>query len=232
MSNPIETTKEELAKVKATNTNIDIESIFDIVKNTPTNNSPTVRSKRSDHSPVNTLEIVRQKLSETRKIKDEQGIEQTVPAYSEEDKVKIIFSLLAERGLNLLDNLEKILEKDGYRYNQMGDGMMEEGSNKLIENINDTFSKTTDVLKEIAEMQFKKSKLELDKENLRIQDYKAKLKEKELQIKEKALMKHNPTGGNTNIIAVASQSELIALMKSQQSQPVVEKEAELLDEKE
>lgn len=232
MSTPIEDTKEQLEKVKIVNNNIDIESIFDIVKNTSTNNTPTARSKKADHSPVNTLEIVRQKLSETKKIKDEQGIEQTVPVYSEEDRVKIIFGLLAERGLNLLDNLEKILEKDGYRYNQMSDGMMEEGSNKLIENINDTFSKTTDVLKEISEMQFKKAKLELEKENLRIQDYKAKLKEKELAIKEKAVNKATGSSGNTNIIAVASQAELIALMKSQNNQPEIEKEAEVIDEKE
>ena len=82
-------------------------------------------------------------------------------------------------------------------------------------------------------MQYKKSKLELEKENLRIQDYKAKLKEKELLIKEKAMMKQVP-GGNTNIIAVSSQAELIALMNSQRENlneiNVEEKKIEVVNE--
>lgn len=220
----IEATKEELSKIKAANHNIDIESIFDIVKNTATG-LPTARSKKNDHVPINTLEIIRQKLAVT---KEENGSQ--VPVYTEEDKVKIIFGLLAEKGLNLLDNLEKILERDGYKYSQMGDGMMEEGSNKLVENINDTFSKTTDILKEIAEMQFKKSKLELEKENLRIQDYKAKLKEKELAIKEKKLGTQSPN--TTNVIAVGSQAELIAIMKGQKEALTAPKNVDIVVEEE
>jgi hypothetical protein len=230
MSNPIEASKEELEKIKQVNTNIDIESIFDIVKNT---SLPTPTSKKSDHKVIHSLDIIKAKLSETKIIKNDRGIEESVPAYSEEDKVKIIFGLLAEKGLNLIDSLEKILERDGYKYALMGDGMMEEGSNKLIENINETFSKTTDVLRDIAEMQYKKSKLELEKENLRIQDYKAKLKEKELTIKEKAINKQGNGSGNTNIIAVASQAELIALMKSQKEVAgVEEKDTDVIIEKE
>lgn len=222
----IEETKEELDKIKSTNLNIDIESIFEIVKTTQAN-LPTPKGRKSDHTSINTLEIIRQKLSETKEVDG-----QKLPVYSEEDKVKIIFGLLAEKGLNLLDSLEKILEKDGYKYGGGSDGSFEEGSNKLVENINDTFTKTTDILREISEMQFKKSKLELERENLRIQDYKAKLKEKELEIKERAVNKAIGNSGNTNIIAVASQAELLALMKTQQSQPIIEKEADVVTERE
>lgn len=230
MSDPIKDTKSELEKIKVANGNIDIESIFDIVKNTSVN-PISAKNKNPDHTPINTLERIREKLSATKKIKDEQGIEQIVPVYEEEEKVKIIFGLLAEKGLNLLDGLEKILEKDGYKYGSGSDGSFESGSEKLVDNINDAFSNATNVLKEIAEIQYKKSKLELEKENLRIQDYKAKLKEKELSIKEKAINKQIGSSGNTNIIAVASQSELIALMKSQKEQSVIEeKEAAIITE--
>lgn len=224
----IEEAKDELAKVKAANHNIDIESIFDIVKSATTPNLPSVKGKKPDHIPINTLDIIREKLNATQQVNGS-----VVPVYTDEDKVKIIFGLLAEKGMNLLDNLEKILERDGYKYTQMGDGVLDEGSNKLIENINDTFDKTTNVLRDIAEMQFKKSKLELEKENLRIQDYKAKLKEKELAIKEKIANKQTGSSGNTNIIAVATQAELIALMRSQKEQPAIEeKEAEVIEDKE
>lgn len=223
----IEEAKEELSKIKSVNTNIDIESIFEIVKNTQTN-LPVAKSRKGDHSPINTLEIIREKLASTKQVDGA-----NVSVYSEEDKVKIIFALLAEKGLNLLDSLEKVLEKDGYKYGSGSDGGFEEGSNKLVDNINDAFTNATNVLRDIAEIQYKKSKLELEKENLRIQDYKAKLKEKELLIKEKAINKQTGSSGNTNIIAVASQAELIALMKSQKEQPAIEeKEAEVVEEKE
>ena len=226
--NPLEKSKEELEKIKS-RSEIDIESIFDIVK-ASSGGISTIKGRKPDHIPINTLDKIREKLSEKQLVKDDRGIEQNVPVYSEEDKVKIIFGLLAEKGLNLLDNLEKILEKDGYKYGSGSEGGFEEGSNKLVDNINDTFERTTNVLRDIAEMQYKKSKLELEKENLRIQDYKAKLKEKELQIKEKAAMRGNPVG-NTNIIAVASQAELIALMKSQKQPAIEEKEAEVVVDK-
>jgi hypothetical protein len=215
--------KDEIQKLKDSS-KVNIEDIFDIVNNT-NNSTPSVQSRRKDHKLVHTLAEIREKLAATKKVKDENGVEVEKPVFAEDEKVRIIFGLLAEKGFNLLDSLEKILEKDGFRYQLMGDGSMEEGSNPLIKNINDTFEKTTSVLKEISEMQYKRSKLELEKENLRIQDYKAKLKEKELAIKEKAIMKGN-TAGNTNIIAVASQAELIALMKSQKEETVKEVEVD------
>lgn len=208
----LDSTKEELQKIKNIS-NINIEEIFGIVQSTQSNNSPST-TKKKDHKIVHTLEEIKSKLASTKKIKDENGTEIEKPMFEEDEKVRIIFGLLAEKGFNLLDSLEKILEKDGYRYQLMGDGSMEEGSNGLIKNINDAFEKTTNVLKEISEFQYKKSKLELERENLRIQDYKAKLKEKELAIKEKSISKGSSVG-NTNIIAVASQAELIALMKTQ-----------------
>lgn len=227
--NNLEKSKKELQKISEAskmNTNIDIESIFDIVKETDKN--ITVKKSQS-HSTINPLTKIKEILASKKIIVNEAGLKEEVPVYAEDEKVKIIFALLAEKGLNLLDSLEGILEKDGYRYGSGGDGSFEEGSNKLVENINKTFEKTTDILREISEMQFKKSKLELEKENLRIQDYKAKLKEKELLIKEKAVNKAIGNSGNTNIIAVASQAELIALMKKQ-NQEIETKEAEIISE--
>jgi predicted HTH domain antitoxin len=214
MTTPIEDSKKELEFIKAKG-NIDIESIFDIVKQSSNEMTSTKRNSK-DHITINTLDKIKEALSAKKIQKDERGIEQLVPVYQEEEKVKIIFGMLAEKGLNLIDNLEKILERDGYRYAIGGDGGFEEGSNKLIEKLNETFSNTTNVLRDISEFQYKKSKLELEKENLRIQDYKAKLKEKELMIKEKRYSNEKPT--TTNVLAVGSQAELIQLLKSQKEE--------------
>ena len=134
--NNIENSKEELKKLSELNKsdinpNINIEAIFDIVKNTNTSNEISKRGNY-DHTPVNTLSKIKEILSAKKIIKDDSGKDQEVPVYQEDEKVKIIFGLLAEKGINLLDNLEKILEKDGYRYGSGGDGSFQQGSEKLV----------------------------------------------------------------------------------------------------
>jgi len=205
----IDDTKELLDKVKSEN-GLDIAEIFDIVKA-----SVDAEEEEPQHVPIHALEEIRAKLGEKIPVKDEEGNEVLQPVYSEEEKVKVIFGLLSEKGLNLLDFLEKVLAETGY-------------NGKVLFSINETMSKTTEVLRDIAEMQYRKAKLENERVHLEIQKYKADLKKREIEIKERAV---DQGPGDTNVIAVGNPAELLEIMRGKKGLDDI-KTAEIVDEPE
>jgi hypothetical protein len=118
------------------------------------------------------------------------------PLYNEEQKANVIFAMLAERGINLLDHLENCLAEVGYNTN-------------VVMSINETMGKVADLMNNIGENQYRKAKLENERTHLEIQKYKADLKKREIEIKEQ-VAQQGP--GNTNVIAVGSTSELLEIM--------------------
>jgi len=187
----IDNTKDLLDKVNGEN-GFDISQIFDIVKAAKEDDNPDV-----EHIPLHSLEQIKAKLGEKKLVKQEDGTEIMSPIYNEEEKVKAIFGLLSEKGLNLLDFLEKVLAETGY-------------NGKVLFSINETMSKTTEILRDISEMQYRKAKLENERIHLEIQKYKADLKKREIDIKERTA---DQGGGSTNVIAVGNPAELLALMQ-------------------
>lgn len=168
---------------------------------------PTSENDIPNHVPLHCLEEIKKKLGEKKTIVNEDGNSILQPIYSEEEKVKVIFGLLSERGINVLDYLERMMESDGYHP-------------KLLESINETMGRTSEVLRDIAEMQYRKTKLENERINLEIQKYKADLKKRELDIKEKS--KDNIQ--STNIIAVGSTKELLEVMSGGNTNKIKEVE--------
>lgn len=206
----MENTKEMLDKVKTQN-GMDVNQIFDLVKSV----SDESEEGSSTHIPVHSLEEIKKKLGEKKVVKNDDGKEILQPVYQEEEKVKIIFGLLSEKGLNLLDFLEKILSETGY-------------SAKVVTSINETFSRAAEVLRDISEMQYRKSKLENERAHLEIQKYKADLKRQEIEIKAKANEKES---GNTNVIAVGSTSELLDILNGKKGkESIVEVEGQVKEE--
>jgi len=84
--------------------------------------------------------------------------------------------------------------------------------------------RVTNTLRDISEMQYRKAKLENEKVHLEIQKYKADLKKREIDIKEKSSDKPS---GNTNVIAVGSQAELLKLISGSDEEV---KDAEIVED--
>jgi len=146
--------------------------------------------------PIHTLKTIKEKLGVKVKKEDENGNVTFEPLHNEEEKAKMIFAMLAERGINLLDHLENCLSEVGY-------------NSGVVISINETMSKVAEMLRDIGEIQYRKSKLDNERTHLEIQKYKADLKKREIEIKEKIA---DSGGGNTNVIAVGSAADLLSLM--------------------
>jgi len=204
----IEDTKDLLGKVLSQSGGMD--EIFEIIQSVDEEDDDELR-----HIPLHSLQEVKAKLSEKQIVEKDDGSSALEPIYSEEEKVKVIFGLLSEKGLNLLDYLEKVLSETGY-------------NGKVLFSINETMSKTTEILRDIAEMQFRKAKLENERIHLQIQSRKADLKEREIQIKEKSVEKG---AGGTQVIAVGNPAELLALMNGNKGIDDIA-EAEVVEEDE
>ena len=193
----LDQTKDLMQKVQAQNGSISTD-LMSLLKDVSSDFLPAT-SDTDRHIPVHTLEQIKKKLGETVKTKDEDGKEITKPLYTEEEKVRVVFGLLSEKGLNLIDTLERTLAEQGY-------------DSFLVGNINETLEKTTMVLRDISEMQYRKAKLENERINLEIQKYKADLKKREIDLKEKKIDKGI---ANTQVIAVGNPAELLAIMQGQ-----------------
>jgi len=204
----IEDTKDLLGKVLSQSGGMD--EIFEIIQSVDEEDDDELR-----HIPLHSLQEVKAKLSEKQIVEKDDGSSALEPIYSEEEKVKVIFGLLSEKGLNLLDYLEKVLSETGY-------------NGKVLFSINETMSKTTEILRDIAEMQFRKAKLENERIHLQIQSRKEDLKEREIQIKEKSVEKG---AGGTQVIAVGNPAELLALMNGNKGIDDIA-EAEVVEEDE
>lgn len=192
----ISNAKELLGEVKMSN-EVDMGEIFNLIR--PENNEIEEYEDEElvQHVPIHKLKEIREKMGEKKEIYNpETDKTEIVPKFSEDEKIKLVFSMLSEKGLNLLDYLEGVLAEAGY------DG-------KVVFSINETFDKVTNVLKDISEMQYNKSKLDLEQQHINIQKYKADLKLREIELKEKA-QDDNPS--TQNIIAVGSPSELLEIL--------------------
>ena len=198
----ISTVKDLLSKVKGVN-DVDITDILGIV---PT----TDEEEMEGHIPVHQLTEIKSKLGEKKEVIKDDGSKFLEPLYTEEEKVKVIFGLLSERGINLLDYLERVLAENGF-------------NTSLVMSINETMGKTTEVLRDIAEMQYRKAKLENERTHLEIQKYKADLKKREIEIKEREV---DAGPGNTNIIAVGSTAELLEVMSGKNHDKIKEVDIE------
>jgi len=157
---------------------------------------PSLDDDEPQFLPVNTLKDIKEKLGEKKKVVAEDGTVSFEPLHNEEEKAKLIFALLAERGINLLDHLENCLAQVGYNAN-------------VVMSINETTSKVAEMLRDIGEIQYRKAKLDNERTHLEIQKYKADLKKREIDIKEK-VADQGPS--NTNIIAVGSANDLLEIM--------------------
>lgn len=186
----IDNSKDLLDQVKAQN-GMDIDAIFDLVKGSADSED------EATHIPLHSLKEIKEKLGKKEIVKQDDGPDLLQPIYNEEQKIQVIFGLLSEKGLNLLDFLENVLAETGY-------------NGKVLFSINETMARTTEVLRDISEIQYKKAKLENERVHLEIQKYKADLKKREIDIKERSSEK-NP--GATNVIAVGNPAELLAIMR-------------------
>lgn len=202
--------KELLKEIQATN-GISVEDIINKVNEDniplPTIDnpapvaipSPDYDEDEPTHVPINALSEIKAKFGQKQEVVNEKtGIKELKPVYTEDEQMKMLFGVLSERGINLLDYLEKVLQTSGY-------------SGKVVFSINETLDKTTNILRDIADIQYKKQKLQNDAKNLQIQEYKANLKKEELEIKRMAIENQNQPTGN-NIIAVGSQEELLRIL--------------------
>jgi hypothetical protein len=185
----ISKSKDILNQLKNKN-NVDIQDIIETIEETE-------ETSLSQHVPIHTLKEIKSKLGKQVAVKDDDGNEMMKPLYTEEEKVKVIFGLLSERGINMLDYLDEVLKETGFHPS-------------IIEQINETMGKTTELLRDISDIQYKRAKLENERSYLEIQKYKADLKKREIELKEN---KADLSKGNTNnIIAVGSMDELMNLM--------------------
>jgi hypothetical protein len=189
----IEDNKKAMEEAKANN-GVNITDILTTLSNTP---APVSDSKDGpDHLPIHTLNDIKKELSKKVVKQDDDGNDILAPLYNEEQKANVIFAMLAERGINLLDHLENCLAEVGYNTN-------------VVMSINETMGKVADLMNNIGENQYRKAKLENERTHLEIQKYKADLKKREIEIKEQ-VAQQGP--GNTNVIAVGSTSELLEIM--------------------
>ena len=104
----IDSTKELLDQVKANN-GFNVDEIFDLVKGKIEDEEEGV-----NHIPLHSLMEIKKKLGEKVAVPQEDGPDILQPVYNEEQKVQVIFGLLSEKGLNLLDFLENVLAETGY----------------------------------------------------------------------------------------------------------------------
>jgi len=156
----------------------------------------TIEQDEPVHIPINALKQIQEKLGEKVKRVDDVGNITFEPLHNEEEKAKMIFALLAERGINLLDHLENCLAQAGYH-------------DKVVTSINDTMGKVAEMLRDIGEIQYRKAKLDNERTHLEIQKYKADLKKREIDIKEK-IAETGPS--NTNVIAVGSANDILEII--------------------
>ena len=187
--------KEKMEDVKTEN-GVGMKDIFELMS-LPSNDVPN----EGEHIPVHTLQKIKEQLGKKVKETDEEGNEVLKPLFDEEEKAKMIFGMLAERGINLLDYLEKHLGQEGF-------------DSDVTFSINNTMEKVTTLLQSIGDMQYKKAKLENERSYLEIQKYKADLKKREIEIKEK---KNEGGSGNTNVVAVGNPQELLALLSGEKN---------------
>jgi glutathionylspermidine synthase len=203
----LEDSKSMLEEAKARN-NFDITELFEVVNDVKEQDD----EGNNFHIPKNTLDVIKKKLAEKKVVKDEEtGEDILVPVIKEEERINAIFTLLAERGLNVLDFIERELQEEGF-------------NTKILFALNETFDRATGVLRDIAEMQYKKAELELKRGHLEIQKYKADLKKREIEIKEK---NHGDGDITNNILAVSSPAELLKLLSGENDADV---DAEVLEE--
>jgi len=189
----IEDNKKLMEDVQANN-GVSVNDIIGSLSDTP---APVSDSDDGpEHLPIHTLNEIKEKLGKKVKKQDEDGNDIFVPLYDEEEKAKLIFALLAERGINLLDHLENCLAEVGFNAN-------------VVMSINDTMSKVGTMMQSIGDIQYRKAKLENERTHLEIQKYKADLKKREIDIKEKVA---DAGPGSTNIVAVGSASDLLDMM--------------------
>jgi hypothetical protein len=189
----IEETKKLMEDAKAQN-GVTVTDILAVLGGQP---APVSGSDDGpQHLPIHTLNEIKKAMGARVKKVDEHGDEVFVPMYNEEEKAKIVFGMLAERGINLLDHLENCLAEVGYNTN-------------VVMSINETMGKVADMLRDIGEIQYRKAKLENERSHLEIQKYKADLKKREIEIKEQ-VAQAGPS--NNQIIAVGSTHELLELM--------------------
>lgn len=181
-----------------------ITDILAVISDKPTVHS--VPEHDGMHIPINTLQTIKKKLGEKVVKQDDDGNDILVPLYNEEEKAKLIFAMLAERGINLLDHLESCLSEVGY-------------SEEVVSSINNTMGRVAETLRDIGEIQYRKAKLENERTHLEIQKYKADLKKREIEIKEQVA---NQGPSNTNVIAVGSTSELLALIGGERNEDNIE----------
>lgn len=189
----IDGNRDLLDQVKAQN-GIDVAEIFDMVTGNTDMDAVGV-----DHIPLHSLKEIKEKLGKKEVVAQEDGPDILQPIYNEEQKVQVIFGLLSEKGINLLDFLENVLAETGY-------------NGKVLFSINETMGKVTELLRDISDMQYKKAKLENERTHLEIMKYKADLKKREIDIKEKAVDKNLGSSG-TQVIAVGNPAELLAIMQ-------------------
>jgi len=141
-------------------------------------------------------QIIKQRGQEAKDALQQYGSGGELTGLSEEEKAKLIFALLAERGINLLDHLENCLAEVGFNAN-------------VVMSINETMKQVGNLMENIGESQFRQEKLKNERIHLEIQKYKADLKKREIDIKEKVA---DAGPGNTNIVAVGSASDLLEMM--------------------
>ncbi len=167
--------------------------------------------------PIHTLQSIKDQLGKQVVKIDDSGNKIFENLYSQEKKAQLVFSLLAERGINLLDHLDTCLEEVGY-------------NTSVVASINETMTKVAETLRNIGEIQFRKAKLENERTHLEIQKYKADLKKREIDIKEQVASQGN-LGNGSQIIAVGSPQELLEIMNGEKGVESIKK-MKVLDDKE
>jgi len=178
------------------NNGVNITDIISAISDTPVPISDSEDGPQ--HLPIHTLNEIKEKMGKKVIRQDDNGDDILVPLYNEEEKAKLVFGMLAERGINLLDHLENCLAEVGFNAG-------------VVMSINETMSKVGDMMHSIGEIQYRKEKLANERVHLEIQKYKADLKKREIDIKEKVA---DAGPSNTNIVAVGSASDLLELMGS------------------
>jgi hypothetical protein len=189
----------------------DVKEIFDLITTTVDEGGVPVTATSNAHIPTNTLALIQAKLGKKKEIVREDGTKEMVPEFSEEQKTKALFAMMAERGINLLDYYEKLIASEGPGF---------QNSNAI--SFADLFSKVGEYMRDVAEIQFRAEKLRNERELLAIQRYKADLKKMEIEAK---LAKNEKPTGN-NIIAVGNVADLLNLM---QNSGMAEANAEVID---
>lgn len=191
----LEDSKELLREVKVEN-NFDIAKIFGAIERVESESSDGVNV----HLPVNTLEVIKKKLSETKvEVNPDTGEEILVPVIKEEEKVKAIFSMLADKGLNVLDFIERELAQNGF-------------DSKILFALNESFDRATGVLKDICDIQYRKAELDIKRSKLEIERNKLELRKREVDIRER---KELGSDNAKEVLATASPAEMLQMLNGQ-----------------